>query len=103
MNKNEMENNDTDMTVDITIDDHTVVNCSIETIFEMNGKDYIALHPNFSDPNQEEVIWFYGYSENPQDPNEEPQLTYIADDEEYEAVCDAFDEWLDTEEFEDLD
>lgn len=47
-------------------------------------------------------MWFYGYSENPDDPNEEPELTYIEDDEEYEAVADAFDEYLDSVEFDEL-
>ena len=34
------------------------------------------------------------------DPNIEPELIYIDDDDEYESVADAFDEYLDNEEFE---
>ncbi|MDE5716614.1 MAG: DUF1292 domain-containing protein, partial [Lachnospiraceae bacterium] len=44
----------------------------------------------------------YRYSENPKDPNEEPELGYIEDDGEYEAVADAFDEFLDAAEFDEL-
>ncbi|MBQ6574588.1 MAG: DUF1292 domain-containing protein, partial [Lachnospiraceae bacterium] len=45
-------------------------------------------------------VWFYGYKEDENDPNVEPELFYIEDDDEYEAVADAFDEYLDDEEFE---
>ena len=48
------------------------------------------------------LIKTYGYQENPADPNEEPELIYIEDDEEYEKVADAFDEYLDTVEFDEL-
>ena len=41
-------------------------------------------------------------SENPKDPNDEPELGYIEDDEEYEAVADAFDEFLDAAEFDEI-
>ena len=52
--------------------------------------------------NNDGEVWFYGYSENPDDPNEEPELIYIEDDEEYEKVTDAFDEYLDNSEFDEL-
>ena len=45
-------------------------------------------------------VWIYGYSENPDDPDEEPELRYIDDEDEYEAAADAFDEYLDDLEFE---
>lgn len=102
MGKKNDEFDDRDMTVDITLEDDTVVSCSIETILEVDGKDYIALHPNFTDPDMEETIWFYEYSENPNDPNEEPELKYIEDDDEYDAVCDAYDEWLDNADFDEI-
>ena len=47
-------------------------------------------------------VWLYGYSENPDDPNEEPELISITDDDEYEAVADAFAEYLDTQEFDEI-
>ena len=39
---------------------------------------------------------------NPDDPNEEPVLGYIEDDEEYELVADAFDEFLDSVEYDEI-
>ena len=100
MNANEANVNEEDMSVDITLEDGTVVSCSIETIFSIEDKDYIALLPQLKD--EEDVVWFYGYSENPDDPNEEPQLRYIEDDDEYDAVCDAYDEWLDNADFDEM-
>ena len=51
---------------------------------------------------EEGDVWIYRYSENPDDPNEEPELEYIEDDEEYEIAADGFDEWMDEQEFEEL-
>ena len=45
---------------------------------------------------------FYRYSEDMDDPNAEPSLTYIDDDDEYENVADAFDEYLDNVEFDEI-
>ena len=52
--------------------------------------------------NEDGEVWFYGYSENPDDPNEEPILAYIEDDDVYEKVADAFDEYLDSCEFDEI-
>ena len=35
-----------------------------------------------------------------EDANGEPELENIEDDDEYEIAADAFDEWMDTQEFE---
>ena len=52
--------------------------------------------------NEDGEVWFYGYAENPDDPNEEPILAYIEDDDVYEKVADAFDEYLDSCEFDEI-
>ena len=102
---NSIENNedydDSDMTVEIELTDGKKVNCAIITILTVNSKDYIVLLP-LDDEGQatEGEVWFYGYREDENNPNAEPELIYIDDDEEYEAVADAFDEFLDNEEFE---
>jgi len=97
------DNMDEEMTVEITLDNDEVVNCAVITILEVEGKDYIVLLPLDEDGNNEDgEVWFYRYSENPDDPNEEPVLDYIEDDDEYEAVADAFDEYLDSCEFDEL-
>lgn len=91
-----------EMTVELELDDG-VCTCAVITIFECNGKDYIALLPLDEDgQNEDGEVWIYGYSENEEDPNEEPKLRYIEDDEEYEAAADAFDEYLDSCEFDEI-
>ena len=100
-NNNEL--NDEEMTVELELEDGTVVNCAIITILTVEKKDYIVLLPlNDNGENEDGEVWFYRYHENPNDPNEEPQLDYIDDDEEYENVADAFDEYLDNCEFDEL-
>ena len=94
------ENDDINMTVDIELEDGAKVTCAIITILTVNEKDYIVLLP-LDDEGQstEGEVWFYGYKEDENDPNIEPELIYIESDDEYEAVADAFDEFLDNEEF----
>lgn len=99
--KNDID--DEEMTVELELEDGTLVNCAIITILTVASKDYIVLLPlNEKGENEDGEVWFYGYSENPDDPNEEPVLDYIADDEEYERVAEAFDEYLDSCEFDEL-
>lgn len=94
---------DEEMTVELDLEDGSHVTCAIVTILTVSEKDYIALLPlDENGQNEDGEVWFYGYSENPDDPNEEPELTYIEDDDEYEAVADAFDEYLDSVEFDEL-
>ncbi len=95
------ENDDINMTVEIELEDGAKVTCAIITILTVGKKDYIVLLP-LDDEGQstEGEVWFYGYKEDENDPNVEPELFYIDDDEEYEAVADAFDEYLDNEEYE---
>ena len=91
------------MSVEIELEDGTVVNCEVLTILTVAGNDYIALLPEGQEDKDEADVWFYGYSENPDDPNEEPVLSYIEDDDVYEKVADAFDEYLDECEFDNLE
>ena len=91
-----------EMTVTDSRDDGDVV-CAVITIFEVQGRDYIALLPlDENGENAEGEVWLYRYSENPDDPNEEPELGYIDDDDEFEKVEEAFDEYLDSVEFDEM-
>ena len=91
---------DEEMTVSLELDDGSTVVCQILTILTVDEKDYIALQPLDEEGNADgDDVWFYGYKENPDDPDEEPELIYIDDDEELEAVFDKFDEYLDELEF----
>ena len=97
------DNLDEDMTVELNLEDGTTVVCAIITILDVDGQDYIVLLPLDEDGNNDDgEVWFYRYSENPDDPNEEPELGFIDNDEEYEAVADAFDEYLDSVEFDEI-
>ena len=61
---------------------------------------YIALLPldeEGEDTDGEVFIYRYLESEDG-----EPELDNILDDEEYEIAADAFDEWLDTQEFDEM-
>ncbi|MCR4807999.1 MAG: DUF1292 domain-containing protein [Lachnospiraceae bacterium] len=89
-----------EMTVELELDDGTVVNCAVITILEVDKKDYIVLLPlDKNGDNADGEVWFYRYKEDEKDPNVEPELSYIEDDDEYDAVADAFDEFLDNEAF----
>lgn len=99
--KNDFE--EEEMTVDLELDDGTNVTCAIITILTVDAKDYIVLLPlNEQGENDDGEVWFYRYSENPDDPNEEPVLDFIEDDDEFEKVSEAFDEYLDSCEFDEL-
>lgn len=95
--------NEEEMTVELELEDGSKVICAIITILTVQAQDYIALLPlNENGENTDGEVWFYRYHEDSSDPNMEPELTYIEDDEEYETVADAFDEYLDNAEFDEL-
>ncbi len=91
------------MTVELELDDGKTVNCAIITILTVAQKDYIVLLPLDENGNNEDgEVWFYRYEENESNPDAEPSLSYIDNDEEYETVADAFDEYLDNVEFDEI-
>ena len=85
------------VSVSITLEDDTVLECVVLNIFSAGDREYIAVMPE--DDNDECTVYLYRYSETE---DGQPELTNIETDEEYEIVADAFDELLDEEEFEDL-
>lgn len=92
-----------EMTLTLDLEDGTSVECAVITILTVESNDYIVVLPLDEDGNNEDgEVWFYRYSENPDDHNEEPELGYIDDDDEYEKVADAFDEYLDNCEFDEI-
>ena len=88
-----------DIRVTLDMDDGTQVECEILTIFDVNDQDYIALLPLDEDgeENEEGTVYIYRYFD---DAEGNPSLENIADDEEYEAVEERFDELLDEAEYE---
>lgn len=92
-----------DMTVDIELNNGENVSCKIITIMTVGGRDYIALLPiDENGENNDGEVWLYRYSEDKNDPGKEPLIEYIENDDEYEIVEDAFDEYLDEAEFDEL-
>ena len=97
------EADDEEMTVTLDLEDGSSVTCAIVTILTVDNQDYIVLLPLEEDGEKHDVmVWFYLYKEDENNPNAEPELTYIEDDDEYDAVADAFDEYLDGVEFDEL-
>lgn len=92
-----------EMTLTLDLEDGTTVECAVITILTVENQDYIVVLPLDENGNNDDgEVWFYRYSENENDPNEEPELGYIDDDDEYEKVAEAFDEYLDNCEFDEI-
>lgn len=87
-------------TVTLYLDNDETIECQILCVLDVNEQQYIALLPPDEEGSEESPVYIYRYT---QDADGEPGLESIEDDEEYEAVCDAYDEWLDTMEYEALD
>ncbi len=87
-------------TVTLYLDNDETIECQILCVLDVNKQQYIALLPPDEEGSEESPVYIYRYT---QDADGEPGLESIEDDEEYEAVCDAYDEWLDTMEYEALD
>ena len=89
-----------EVTVTLTLDNDEVVECAVLTIYSVDDKEYIALLPlDEEGDNEDGEVYIYRYVETA---DGEPTLENIEDDDEYEAAADAFDEWLDEQEFEDM-
>ena len=91
---------DGEATVTLTLDDGTVQECAVLTIFPVDDKQYIALLPlDENGQNEDGEVYLYRYSK---DTNGQPKLENIESDEEYEIASDAFDELLDSMEYDEL-
>ena len=83
MRKEDLDN-DEEMTVTLTLEDDSELECTVLTIFEAAGREYIALLPTTGED------------------DDEPGIEDIEDDEEFQIASDAFDEYLDSVEFDEL-
>lgn len=95
----EMDLEQEEMTVTLTLDDGSEVECVVLTIFEAGDRDYIALLPTEGAEADEGEVYLYRYEE---DADGNPSLDNIEDDDEYEVVADAFDELLDDQEIDEI-
>lgn len=87
--------------VTLTLEDESELLCDVISVFPVNinneEQQYIALLPNDGKPDSE--IYLYRFIQHSE---EDIELINIEDDEEFDAVSDAFDELLDEEEFEEM-
>jgi Protein of unknown function (DUF1292). len=102
MNQNRNVNEELDqeeVTVTLTLDDGSQLECVVLTIFDAGEREYIALLPMEGEMAEEGEVYLYRYSE---DEDGNPSLENIEDDDEYDIVADAFDELLDEQEYDEL-
>ncbi len=97
--ENQNLDNEEEATVTLELDDGTTLECAVLTIFPVKDKEYIALLPLDGQPAEEGEVFLYRYLETA---DGEPSLDNIEDDDEYEAVADAFDEMLDEQEYDEI-
>lgn len=88
-----------EQTVTLTLDNDEELECIVLTIFSAGEYDYIALLPISDDDEEEESdVFIYRFS----DVDGEPHLDNIQDDDEYIAAANAFDEWLEAQDYDEL-
>ena len=96
MNENES------LTVTLTLENNAQLECAVLNIFEADEKEYIALLPlDENGDNTDGQIYLYRFIDNGEE--EEPGLENIEEDEEFDRVSAIFNEWLDTQDFGDID
>ncbi|MDR3364561.1 MAG: DUF1292 domain-containing protein [Clostridiales Family XIII bacterium] len=91
--KDENYGEDEPMVVTLEYDDGTEVETEVLGIFEVEGKEYIALIPD----DDSDDVYLYGYEEAGDD---EFELIDIEDEEEFEKVVKEFDALMDAVEAE---
>ena len=96
MNENES------LTVTLTRENNEELECAVLNIFKADEKEYIALLPlDENGDNTDGQIYLYRFIDNGEE--EEPGLENIEEDEEFDRVSAIFNEWLDTQDFGDID
>ena len=96
MNENES------LTVTLTLENNEELECAVLNIFEAEENEYIALLPlDENGDNTDGQIYLYRFIDNGEE--EEPGLENIEEDEEFDRVSAIFNEWLDTQDFGDID
>lgn len=96
MNENES------LTVTLTLENDEELECAVLTIFKSDGREYIALLPLDENGDSEDgQVYLYRFIDNGED--EEPGLENILEDEEFERVSEAFNDWMEEQDFGDID
>lgn len=84
-------------TMTLILEDDSEEEFGIDAIFPVEDPKYIALVPLNSE--EDDTVYFYYYSE---DESGEPVIDNIESDEEQEAAMDAYDEFIDYLEYQEL-
>ncbi len=89
-----------ELTVTLTLDNDEEVNCAVICIYTVKEQEYVALLPldENGEENENGDVYLYKYAEE----DGQPVIDNIETDDEYEAAAEAFDEWLDEQEFEEI-
>ena len=96
-----MNENET-LTVTLTLDNDEELECAVLTIFETEGREYIALLPLYEEGNSDDgQVYLYRFINNGEDA--EPDLENIEDDAEFDRVSETFNEWMEEQDFGDID
>lgn len=100
--KEKIMNENESLTVTLTLENNEELECAVLNIFEAEEKEYIALLPlDENGDNTDGQIYLYRFIDNGEE--EEPGLENIEEDEEFDRVSAIFNEWLDTQDFGDID
>lgn len=90
------------LTVTLTLENDEELECDVVAIFEADSRQYIALLPASADEDSEDgQIYLYRLTDNGE--GEEPGIENITGDEEFERASEAFNDWMDAQDFGDID
>ena len=95
MGTNNIDNEDEELFVTITLEDDSEIECEVLTIFEVEEQDYIALLHD----NGDGEIFIYRYFE---DEDGEPGLDNIETQEEFDMVSEVFDSIVEDGEYDEI-
>ena len=96
-----MNENET-LTVTLTLDNDEELECAVLTIFETEGREYIALLPLNEEGNSDDgQVYLYRFINNGE--NAEPDLENIEDDAELGRGSGACKEWMGEQDFGGID
>ena len=97
MGTNNIDNEDEELFVTITLEDDSEIECEVLTIFEVEEQDYITLlHDNGEEDGE---IFIYRYFE---DEDGEPGLDNIETQEEFDMVSEVFDSIVEDGEYDEI-
>ena len=97
MGTNNIDNEDEELFVTITLEDDSEIECEVLTIFEVEEQDYIVLlHDNGEEDGE---IFIYRYFE---DEDGEPGLDNIETQEEFDMVSEVFDSIVEDGEYDEI-